>query len=141
MSAPSQIEPLYTDAEVARMLDPGGTRIKARSIRSEREAGRLVGTKIAGKWLYRGSDVAAFLDSAREVSCRAQTQAPALSSATTNAGPVQSGSSAGPTTGGSSKGQRVAMPRILGQLSNSSKAGFTSAEERNEPAQVIPIRS
>src|SRR5947207_14487246 len=95
MSAPSQIEPLYTDAEVARMLDPGGTRIKARSIRSEREAGRLVGTKIAGKWLYAGSDVAAFLDRARKVTCPAPIPAPGSSSSTTNGGPMLSGSSGG----------------------------------------------
>jgi len=76
--APPTIEPLYSDAQVAQMLDPTGVRIKARSIRSEREAGRLVGTRIAGKWLYRGSDVAAFLNAAREVNlCLAQTPAPA----------------------------------------------------------------
>ena len=91
MNSPTlpSIEPLFTDHEVARMLDPGGTRIRARSIRSEREAGRLVGTKIAGKWLYRGSDVAAFLSAAREVKppCPAPMPAPGSSSSATSARP------------------------------------------------------
>jgi hypothetical protein len=38
----ASIERLYTDTEIARPLDPTGQRIKPRSIRSEREAGRLV---------------------------------------------------------------------------------------------------
>jgi hypothetical protein len=68
MAAPPasyEIEPYYSDAEVAKLLDPGGKRIKARSIRSERENGRLVGTRIAGKWMYRKSDVENFLEAAR----------------------------------------------------------------------------
>ena len=59
------IEPHYSDTEVARMIDPSGRLVRPRSIRSEREAGRLQGTKIAGKWLYRRSDVALFLERAR----------------------------------------------------------------------------
>lgn len=59
------IEPYYTDAQVAAMLDPDGVCLRPRSIRSEREAGRLVGTRIAGRWLYRRSDVLAFLEAAR----------------------------------------------------------------------------
>ena len=46
------------------MIRSGG-RIRPRSIRSERESGRLVGTRVAGKWLYRKSDVLAFLEVAR----------------------------------------------------------------------------
>lgn len=60
------IEPYFTDGQVAKMLDPSGKIIKPRSIRSEREAGRLIGTRVAGKWLYRESDVLAFLEAARE---------------------------------------------------------------------------
>jgi hypothetical protein len=60
-----EIERLYSDAEVARLLDPTCNRIKARSIRSEREAARLVGTRVAGKWMYRKSDVVNFLQQAR----------------------------------------------------------------------------
>src|SRR5688500_13445152 len=52
-----EIARLYSDAEVARLLDPTGQRLKARSIRSEREAGRLIGTKVAGKWLYSHADI------------------------------------------------------------------------------------
>src|SRR5215472_2199019 len=94
--AMSQIEPLFSDTEVARMLDPGGTRLKARSIRSEREAGRLVGTKVAGKWLYRGSDVAAFLENAREVPCRAPIPAQGSLSSETSDGREPGSISGGP---------------------------------------------
>ena len=45
----TDIEPYYTDAEVAAFLNPTGKRIRPRSIRSERESGRLIGTRIAGK--------------------------------------------------------------------------------------------
>jgi hypothetical protein len=79
-----EIEPYYSDAEVARLLDPGGKRIKARSIRSEREAGRLVGTRVAGKWLYRESDVRTFLEAARK--CPDQTPAPSSSSSVARTG-------------------------------------------------------
>jgi hypothetical protein len=136
------IEPLYSDAQVAQMLDPTGARIKVRSIRSEREAGRLVGTRIAGKWLYRGSDVAAFLNAAREVSpCLAQTPAPGSSSSATRDGPAPSSISAGPSKGRNASGQRLSMPPILGELRNSSKTGFTSVDAPREPAPVIPIKS
>jgi hypothetical protein len=62
----SEIEPYYSDHEVARQLNSSGNRIKARSIRSEREAGRLVGTLVADKWMYRKSDVLSFLEAARK---------------------------------------------------------------------------
>jgi hypothetical protein len=140
---PPAIEPLYSDAQVAQMLDPTGARIKARSIRSEREAGRLVGTRIAGKWLYRGSDVAAFLNAAREVNrqCPVQTAVPGLILSEKRDGLERSGTSVGPSAEKSSKGQRLSMPPILGQLANSLKTGCTSVDAPPEPAQVIPIRS
>jgi hypothetical protein len=113
MAPAPTIEPLYSDAQVAQMLDPTGVRIKARSIRSEREAGRLVGTRIAGKWLYRGSDVAAFLNAAREVNlCLAQTPAPGSSSSAISAGPALSSTSAGPSRGRNASWQRLSMPPI-----------------------------
>src|ERR1700720_3896332 len=110
--APPTIEPLYSDAQVAQMLDPTGVRIKARSIRSEREAGRLIGTKIAGKWLYRGSDVADFLSAAREVNSPCPAPIPALGSPSSakGDGPVPSGTSSGPSAGKNSSGQRLPMP-------------------------------
>ena len=73
MTSPA-IEPYYTEAQVALLLDPSGKHIKARSIRSEREGGRLVGSRIAGKWLYRQSDVLAFLERARR--CPPQPRTP-----------------------------------------------------------------
>lgn len=135
------IEPLYSDAQVVQMLDPSGTRIKARSIRSERENGRLVGTRVAGKWCYAASDVAAFIRSAREETCHAPTPDRGLLSSATSAGPEQNSISAGPSAEKSSNGRRHTMPPILGALANSSKRGSATGAERHEAAPVIPIRS
>jgi hypothetical protein len=56
-------------APVAFMLNSTANRIKARSIRSEREAGRLVGT---GEWIYRKTNVLNFLEAAWK--CREHTE-------------------------------------------------------------------
>jgi hypothetical protein len=136
------IEPLYSDIQVAKMLDPSGDRIKPRSIRSEREAGRLVGTKIAGKWLYRASDISAFLSAAREIAqCHAQIPVPGSPSSAKKDGHAHDGIFVGPRPAKNLSGQRLSMPPILGELANSSKSGCTKDGEPREPAPVIPIRS
>src|SRR5260370_18266667 len=90
-----EIEPYYSEAEVAEMLDPTGKRIKARSIRSERDAGRLVATKVAGKWLYRKSDVLTFLEAARK--CQEPTPDPTSAPSVRRDGAKPSITSTGPS--------------------------------------------
>jgi hypothetical protein len=133
------IEPYYSDGEVARLLDPSGQRIKARSIRSERDAGRLVGTRVAGKWMYRKTDVLNFLEAARK--CHEQT-------ADQNSSPSarRDGPSPGSTSGGLSEAkpkstEQAFLPPILTRRRPTSEPGSASAPERKETAQVIPIKS
>src|SRR4249920_3244256 len=112
MAAPPaarEIEPYYSDAEVAALLDPSGKRIKARSIRSEQERGRLVGSKIAGKWMYRKSDVENFLEAAR----RCPAPIPAHTSSFEGAPvPSRSSLSSGPKGAASDTGPAY-LPPIL----------------------------
>src|SRR5579885_3443183 len=106
----SEIEPYFDDTQVAKLLDPTGQRIKARSIRSERESGRLVGTKIAGKWLYRQSDVVNFLEAAR---CQEPTQDRGLSLSARPDGPNRGSTSPGPRAGAASDSRQAFLPPIL----------------------------
>src|SRR4051794_8050587 len=128
-----EIEPYYTDAEVARQLDPTGTRIRARSIRSEREAGRLVGTRVAGKWMYRRSDVLNFLEAARK--CREPTADPTLSPFVKGDGQKASSTSPIPREGEASGSRREFLPPILTRRRPISEAGSSTELEHREPAQ------
>jgi len=135
----AEIEPYYSDAEVARLLDPSGVRIKSRSIRSEREAGRLVGTRVAGKWMYRKSDVLNFLEAARK--CQEPTADPASSPFAERGGTEPSSTFGGPRAGKPSATGRAFLPPILTRRKPISETGSDSAPERTEKGQVIPIRS
>jgi hypothetical protein len=131
------IEPYYTEAQVALLLDPSGKHVKARSIRSEREGGRLVGSRIAGKWLYRQSDLLAFLERAR--TCPAPTSDPASSSAAKPMDGAPSTISVGPSS--AAPGGRVRIPTIQRRQSGSSRTGSTRSGGRDAEATVIPLRS
>ena len=49
------IEPLYTEVQAARLMH-----LKPRSLRTEREAGRIGFKRVAGKVMYRESDLIAW---------------------------------------------------------------------------------
>lgn len=134
-----EIEPYYSDAEVARLLDPSGQRIKPRSIRSERASGRLVGTRVAGKWMFRKSDVLAFLDGARK--CQEPTADPASSPSVKQDGAEPFSTFSGPKPAAASGTERVFLPPILTRRRTISEDGKPRAPERAEAARVIPIRS
>jgi hypothetical protein len=134
-----EIEPYYSDQEVARLLDPGGRRIKARSIRSEREAGRLVGTKVAGKWMTRHSDLLSFLEAARK--CQDQTPDPGSSLSVSPDGRLPGSTSATPRRDAASGMERVFLPPILTRPRPISKTGSAKPPAPGETAQVIPIKS
>ena len=61
-------EPLYTEKEAAELLG-----IKERSLRTEREAGRLGFKKVAGKIMYRQRDLVAWLNLGEDT-CQDATQ-------------------------------------------------------------------
>jgi hypothetical protein len=131
----NEIEPYYSDAEVAAMLDPSGGRIRARSIRSERESGRLVGTKVAGKWLYRKSDVLAFLEVAR---CRDPISAQSSSLSAKPVGAEPYFTSHGRRAAGPSCTERVSMPPILTQTRPRKHSLQTGSEKGNGHAAKAP---
>jgi hypothetical protein len=131
------VEPYFSDSEVAKLLDPSGTRVKARSIRSEREAGRLIGTRIAGKWLYRQSDVLAFLEAARR--CPAPTQDRNSFPSARRAGADPCSTSGGPRT--AEAGNMLPVNRTLLGLRKFSRNGSPNDGGSDDPAQVIQIKS
>lgn len=141
MAAPPatrEIEPYYSDAEVAALLDPSGKRIKPRSIRSEQERGRLIGTKVAGKWMYRQSDVQNFLEAARK--CPEPTPARAWSSDGALV-PNRSSASNGPSGAAASDMEPAYLPPILTRRRPTSEPGSEAAPRPRGPAQVVPIKS
>ena len=70
--APDPIGPLYSQAQLAKMLDPTGeVGITARSIRTEIEAGRLKAVKFAGKLCIRPEDA---LERLGGVQCQSETR-------------------------------------------------------------------
>ncbi len=70
--APDPIGPLYSQAQLAKMLDPTGeVGITARSIRTEIEAGRLKAVKFAGKLCIRHEDA---LERLGGVKCQSETR-------------------------------------------------------------------
>jgi hypothetical protein len=131
------IEPYYSEAEVAKMLDPSGKRIKARSIRSERENKRLVGTRVAGKWMYRKSDVQHFLEDAR-----CPEPIPARdSSFVGDQERNRFSASNGPKGGAASDTEPAFLPPSLTRRRSISGSGCEGAPKRKGPGQVVPIRS
>src|SRR5688572_1277252 len=86
MAAERAVEPLYVEAEAARMVG-----IEPRALRSERVAGRITYRKVAGRIMYRADDLTAWQEN---VACRARPKAP--SSGQTRKGQARS-TSTGPT--------------------------------------------
>jgi len=136
------IEPYYTDVQAAKIIDPSGELLGPSAIRTEREKGRLVGTNIAGKWLYRRSDLLAFLEIARR--CPAPAEDHASPSASRRDGPAVSTISAGPRPVATVNRPRPSTQRVLAKLRTTSPIGCTSDNEscdEQPDAQVIPIKS
>ncbi|MCH9011942.1 MAG: helix-turn-helix domain-containing protein [Proteobacteria bacterium] len=87
------IERLYTETEAAELLG-----IKPRSLRTERVAGRIGFKRVAGKIMYRHSDLQKWMEQGEEP-CRDQTEDRTSSiskrgAATTSPGPKTDGAGA-----------------------------------------------
>lgn len=137
MTVPTDsIGPFYTDVQAARLIDPSGTLISARSIRSEREKGRLIGTMIAGKWVYAHSDIQNFLNSARK--CPAQTSVPSSCPDVTPAPEQPFTSRAGRKTGKIE--DTASVLAALKKRKPDSRRGSNPGTQKDGPAPVIPIR-
>jgi hypothetical protein len=136
------IEPYYTDIQAAKIIDPSGELLGPSAIRTELEKGRLVGTNIAGKWLYRRSDLLDFLEIARR--CHAPIEDHASPSARDLGGPAVSITSRGPREVATVNRPRPSTQRVLARLRHTSPTGCTSDSENcaeRQDAQVIPIKS
>ena len=71
----TDIDPLYSIPEVARLLNPAGTNgIKTSSVRNEIRSGRLKSVRFAGKLFVRQTDL-------EERLCPVTVQAPSSSAA------------------------------------------------------------
>jgi hypothetical protein len=131
--------PFYTADQVARWIDPTGDVITVRSIRTEQDQGRLVGTRIAGKWLYSEADVQAWLQSVRaEPKCQDQTSGQ-NSSPSVAPEPAKRSSS----RGGRKKASGESTASVLAdlkKLGKSSRRGSSAGLKSGVPAQVIPLR-
>lgn len=135
------IEPYLTDGQIALLLDPGGEVIDAGSIRRERERGRLVGTRIGGKWLYKKSDVVNYLESVR--SCPASPAHPS-SSPTPDlvATPPRSGRSSGKKTASPGADSSVFLSPALVNIARPPKPSRLSSPKTAPPrrrAMIIPL--
>jgi hypothetical protein len=137
-----EIEPYYSASELAKLLDPSGERITARSITTEREKGRLVGSQVAGKWLYRKSDVLTFLEHARQ--CPAKPNHPNSHPSNNPAAPQYGPSSTG--TVPLDAGQRGYLsPELTKSVAPPRPSSSGKKTARRKPArfkaQVIPLPS
>ena len=83
----AEIDPgrLYTDVEAAAVFN-----LKTRSLRTEREAGRIGYKRVAGKIMYRGSDLIEWFNQG-EAPCRDETRDRGSPSATTGTYTTSSG--------------------------------------------------
>jgi hypothetical protein len=138
-----EIEPYYSASELAKLLDPSGERITARSITTEREKGRLVGSQVAGKWLYRKSDVLTFLEHARQCPAPQQHQNSRPSS---NQAAPPSGPSSTETAVALDAGQRGYLsPELTKSVAPPRPSSNGKKTARVKPArfkaQVIPLPS
>ena len=126
-----EIQPLFTEAEAARKLG-----VRARSLRSERVAGRITFRKVAGKIMYRADDLAAWQENI--AICHDQTKDRA--SGKTRGAAVRTGST-GPTPQGAAAALAQAHA-IKRKLLDSSPDGSqsTSTSERTGPARVVPLK-
>jgi hypothetical protein len=131
------LEPMYTEVEAARRLG-----IKPRSLRTERQHHRIGHKPVAGKIMYRHSDLVAW--QRRGETCREDDPMKAQNSSSVRkrCGNNRSGASAGVTPDATASVQRAQA--TAAQLINSSRAGSSreaeASKSHSEPARVIPLK-
>jgi hypothetical protein len=131
------LEPMYTEVEAARRLG-----IKPRSLRTERKHQRIGHKPVAGKIMYRHSDLVAW--QRKGETCREDDpmKGQNSSSARKRSGDNPSGASGGVTADATASVQRARA--TAAQLIKSSRAGSSkeagASKSRNEPARVIPLK-
>ena len=131
----NELEPMYSEIEAARRLG-----IKPRSLRTEREAERITHKKVAGKIMYRHSDLVAWQRKGETCREDAPIKGRGLS-------PSRERDSGNPS--GTSGGAKTAAPAstapglvIADQLIRSSRAGFSkeAAASKNRKGAAPVVR-
>src|SRR5690242_2690959 len=127
------LEPLYSESHAARILG-----IKPRSLRNERCAGRISYKRVAGKVMFRHSDLVAWQKKGTPCQEDAQTKGPSSLLSKSRAGGNPSGTSAGTPVAEATGVQRARA--IAARLKRSSPDG-SSAEPTRSRGRVIPLKS
>ena len=131
------IEPMYTEAEAAGKLG-----LKPRQLREERRLGRIAWKPVAGRIMYRHSELVAWQ---RRGECLAVglTKARNSSNCKSPVGAHRSGTFDGAKMDAAASVQRARQ--TAERLSKSTPVGSSKGAEvqtsQREPARVIPMRS
>jgi DNA-binding XRE family transcriptional regulator len=133
---PPELEPLYTEVEAARLLG-----LKPRSLRSERTNGRISYKPVAGRIMYRASDLVRWQ---RQGERRCPKEDPAksqsLSSAAIKAGLSNSTTKPPPLPDASERALAIA-DRLIASSRIGRRKTEPSSTPTHPPAPVIPLTS
>jgi hypothetical protein len=128
---------MYSEVEAARRLG-----IKPRSLRTERTNGRIAHKSVAGKIMYRHSDLVAWQREGEPCRADGPLKARNSSGSKREGGNNRSGTFAGAKVAEAASVQQAQA--IAEELIRSSRAGSSSAAEAStshgKPAPVIPLR-
>jgi hypothetical protein len=133
MTALPEIEPMYSEAHAAKLCG-----IKPRSLRTEREAGRIRFKRVAGKTMYRHSDLLAWQQEGE--TCRDKEEDRDLSPSRNGVGKEPCGISDGQSTAGRASVRQA--KRTASALKRRSPTGSSNNVTVSDTAgQVVQIRS
>ena len=127
-----RVDRLYSEIYAAEVMG-----IKPRSLRTERQAGRIGYKRVAGKVMYRESDLIAWQNQGI-APCHDRTEDRASSPSRKRAGSAASTTSAGPKTAAHASVQRAKA--ISNELKRSSRSGCSLRGEESYAAPMIPMR-
>jgi len=132
----NELEPMYSEIEAARRLG-----IKPRSLRTEREAERITHKKVAGKIMYRHSDLVAW--QRKGETCR--EDAPIKGRGSSSSRERDSGNPSGTSGGAKTAAPASTAPGLViaDQLIRSSRAGYSkkaaASKSRKNAAPVVRL--
>ena len=128
-----ELEPMYSEAHAAKLVN-----IETRSMRTEREAGRIRFKKVAGKIMYTHSQLVAW--QREDEQCREREEDRDLSPFKSGVGNNLSGTSDGQKTVAHASVQRA--KQTASALKRRSRTGSSSdATPAANAGPVVPIRS
>ena len=127
------IEPMYSEAHAAKKVG-----VKPRSLRTEREAGRIKFKRVAGKIMYRHSDLVQWQIEG-ETLCQDEARDLAWTLCANEAGPKQSTTSDGRKA--AARASVAQAKRTSDALKSRSRVGSPSADTPPKAGgQVVPMK-